>query len=116
MAGSLKWIQYTTDAGDAFALFADESNGEAAGTAVDVTGGTSTLYGIPSTVTPRYARYQDATGTIVRRAYISVNGTNPTTPINDPVSGASLDLVAIVAEQRRFVTGVDTGILDGDAT
>lgn len=116
MAGSLKWFRYTTDEGDDFGVFADESNAELAGTGVDLTGGASTLYGLPRNVQPRYARYQDATGTIVRKALICVQGTNPTTPIIDPVSGASLEIVGIIGEKTRILTGVDTGIIDGDAT
>ena len=116
MAGSLKWFSYTTDQGDNFAVFADESNAELAGASVDLTGGASTVYALPRNVTPRYARYQDATSTIVRKALISTAAGVPTTPIIDPVSGASLDLVAIVGEQIRIPTGLDTGIIDGDAT
>ena len=114
MAGSLKWLRYTTDVGDDFGIFADESNAELAGTAVDLTGGASILYALPRNVKPRFARYQDATGTIVRKAIICVQGTAPTTPIVDPSSGASLDLTAIVGEKVRILTGVDSGILDGD--
>lgn len=114
MAGSLKWFSYTTDVGDQFGIFADESNAELAGTGVDLTGGASPLYALPRNVQPRFARYQDATGTIVRKAIISVQGTAPTTPIIDPSSGASLDLTAIVGEKVRILTGVDTGIIDGD--
>ena len=114
MAGSLKWLRYTTDVGDDFGIFADESNAELAGTAVDLTGGASILYALPRNVKPRFARYQDATGTIVRKAVICVQGTAPTTPIVDPSSGASLDLTAIVGEKVRILTGVDSGIIDGD--
>jgi len=114
MAGSLKWFSYTTDVGDVFGVFADESNAELAGTGVDLTGQASALYALPRNVQPRFARYQDASGTIVRKALISVQGTAPTTPIIDPGSGASLDLTAIVGEKVRILTGVDTGIIDGD--
>lgn len=114
MTGSMKWFSYTTNAGDTFAAFADESNAELAGAAVDLTGGASTLYALPRNVKPRYARYQDVTRTITRNALISTAAGVPTTPIIDPSSGASLDLVAIVGEQVRVVTGVDTGIIDGD--
>ena len=114
MAGSLKWLQYTTDVGDIFGIFADESNAELAGTAVDLTGGASALYALPRNVKPRYARYQDATGTIVRKAIICIQGTAPTTPIIDPSSGASLELTAIVGEKVRILTGIDSGIIDGD--
>lgn len=116
MAGSMKWFSYTTNAGDAFAVFADESNAELAGGAVDLGGGASTLYALPRNVTPRYARYQDATRTITRNALLSTATSTPTTPIVDPSSGATLDLVAIVGEQVRIVTGVDTGIIDGNLT
>lgn len=116
MAGSLKWLSYTTDAGDTFAVFADESNAELAGTAVDIAGGASTTYALPRNVKPRRAVYSDATRTIVRKAIISVAGTLPTTPIVDPSSGASLDFIYIEGERVRTVTGVDTGIIDGDAS
>ena len=46
MAGSIKNFIYTTDEGDDFVLRADESNVEAAGGAVDLPNGTSTLYGM----------------------------------------------------------------------
>ena len=110
----MKWFSYTTDVGDNFAVFADESNAELVGTGIDLTGAASTLYGLPRNVTPRYARYGDATRTIVRKALISVQGTAPTTPITDPSSGASLELLAIVGEEVRVVSGVGTGIIDGD--
>jgi len=116
MAGSLKWFTYTTDAGDSFGVFADESNAELAGTGVDLGGQTSALYALPRNVQPRYARYQDASGTVVRKALICTQGGTPTTPIIDPSSGLSLNLVAIVGEKARILTGVDTGIIDGDAS
>ncbi len=116
MSGSQKWFSYTTNSGDNFAVFADESNAELAGASIDISGGASLVYALPRNVKPRYARYQDATGTIVRKALVSTVAGVPTTPIIDPVSGASLDLVAIVGEKTRIVTGADTGIIDGDAT
>lgn len=116
MAGSMKWFSYTTNVGDTFAVFADESNAELAGASVDITGGASTIYALPRNVEPRYARYQNAARTVTRNAIISTVGGTPSTPIIDPVSGESLDLVAIVGEKVRIVTGVDTGLIDGDAT
>lgn len=116
MAGSMKWLSYTTNAGDTFAVFADESNAEAAGTAVDVTGGASTLYALPRNIKPRYARYSDATNTIVRKAIISLVAGVPTTPIIDALTGISLTLTGIVGEQQRVVRGDDTGLIDGDAS
>lgn len=116
MVGSRKYFSYTTDAGDVFALSADESNVELAGGGVDLTGGASTLYELPRNVKPRYARYRSADGLIVRKAYLSSAGAVPTTPIIDPSSGVSLDLSSIVAEEITFPTGVDTGLIDGDAS
>lgn len=116
MAGSIKAFKYTTDAGDDFVVYADESNTEAAGGAVDLPAGASTLYGLPRNVTPRYARYGNAAGTIVRKCILCTAGATPTTPIVDAVSAESLDLLAIVGERARINNGTDTGLLDGDAT
>ena len=116
MSGSIKNFVYTTDAGDDFVIRADESNTEAAGGAVDLAAGASTLYGLPRNVTPRYARYGNAAGTITRKCILCTVGATPTTPIIDSVSGESLDLLAIVGEYARVNNGTDTGLLDGDAT
>ncbi len=116
MAGSIKNFIYTTDEGDTFILRADESNVEAAGGAVDLTGGTSALYGMPKGLKPRYARYRNAAGTIARNCYLCTEAATPTTPIIDQVSGESLDLVKIYSEERTFFIGVDTGLTDGDAS
>lgn len=116
MVGSRKFFTYTTDAGDSFALSADESNVELAGGGIDLTGGASLLYELPRNVKPRYARYRSADGLVIRKAYLCTVGAVPTTPITDPSSGLSLDLSAIVAEQVTFPTGVDTGLIDGDAS
>jgi hypothetical protein len=116
MVGSKKWFRYTTDEGDDFALLADESNTELAGGAVDLTGGASTLYGLPGNIRPRYGRYRSADGLVVRKCYSCTLGATLTTPIIDPSSGLSLELSAIVAEERTFATGTDTGLLDGDAS
>lgn len=116
MAGSRKSLIYTTDAGDDFALQADESNTEAAGVGVDMPNGTSALYSLPKCVKPRYGRYSSADGLVVRKAYACTPDATYTTPIIDAVSGLSLELRQIVAEERTFFTGTDTGLLDGDAT
>lgn len=116
MVGSKKWFRYTTDAGDDYALQADESNTELAGGAVDLTGGASTLYTLPRNVKPRYGRYVSADGLIVRNCFSCTLAATLTTPIIDPSSGVSLELRAIVAESRTFPTGTDTGLIDGDAS
>lgn len=116
MVGSKKYFRYTTDAGDDFALLADESNTELAGGGVDLTGATSALYELPKNVKPRYGRYSSADGLVVRKCYSCTVGATLTTPIIDPSSGLSLELKAIVAEEIRFPSGTDTGLLDGDAS
>lgn len=116
MSGSIKNFVYTTDEGDDFVLRADESNVEAAGGAVDLANGTSTLYGMPKGLKPRYARYVNAAGTISRKCYLCTEAATPTTPIIDAVSAESLNLVKIYSEERTFFIGEDTGLTDGDAT
>lgn len=116
MVGSKKWFRYTTDGGNDFGLLADESNTEAAGGAVDVTGGTSTLNALPKNIKPRYGRYVSADGLTVRIAYFCTAAATPTTPIIDASSGLSLNLKKYYAEEVSYITGDDTGLLDGDAS
>lgn len=116
MAGSMKFFEYTTDSGDTFALFADESNVELAGGAVDLGSGSIIQYELPRNVKPRYARFRSADGLVTRKCYLCTTGSAINDPITDPVSGLSLSLVAVVSEQTTFPSGIDTGLLDGDAT
>lgn len=116
MVGSKKYFRYTTDAGTDFALLADESNTELGGGGVDLTGGSSLLFELPKNVRPRHARYVSADGLVVRKAYGCTAGVTYTTPIIDPSSGLSLEIKAIYAEETRFPSGTDTGLIDGDAS
>lgn len=117
MAGSKKWFLYETDLdGTVFAIELDESNTELAGAGVDYPNGGGVLYSLPGNVKPRYARYASADTFTVRNCVLCAPATAPNPTIADPVSGQTLNLVAVVAEQVRVPRGEDTGLIDGDAT
>jgi hypothetical protein len=118
MAGSRKYLLYDTDSGSTFALAADESNSELAGTAVDFpNGGQATVpFVLPKNVKPRRAIYTSADGNVVRVAYICAVDGVPNASFTDPVSGVSVALTAIKAEEVALPKGEDTGLIDGDAT
>jgi len=124
MAGSKKYFVYTTDAGDDYALLADESNTEAvnAGTQ-DYADGVEIIYELPRNIRPRFAEYANAAKTRKIRCYALtttiyggiVTGA-PT--ITDPIAGTgTLSLVRLQPEQiKRLPIAIDTGLTDGDAT
>lgn len=117
MAGSIKYFEYTTDAGDSFALKADESNTELGGRGIDFGNASTIIYELPRNVKPRYALYRSPDGNVTRKAYIcDVSATPANTTIVDPVSGLTLNLVSINAEEIRIPVGLDTGLIDGDAS
>lgn len=113
MAGSIKYIQYITNRGDAFALKCDESNAEAVGSS-DLT--TDFDYELPRNVIPRHAVYQSPDGLTVRKCYLTATDTVAPATITDALGAGTLNLVRIVAEKYRAISGVDTGLIDGDAT
>lgn len=122
MAGSVKWFVYTTDSGDDFAAKLDESNTE------EVNGGTQdfpavppTQYALPRNVEPRKAIYRSADGTVTRAIvcltsaiFAGVDTGKPS--FEDPVSGLTVFLRRKVGEVVSLPFGVDTGLIDGDAT
>lgn len=121
MAGSLKWFVYTTDAGDDFAIYRDESNIEAlnAGTQ-DYVAATTAEYSLPGNVKPRVITYANPAGTI-RRDVVALtatifNGVIPGATITDGVSGQTLTFVRKKGEVVRIPFAFDTGLDDGDAT
>lgn len=123
MAGSRKWFVYTTDAGDDFAIEADESNVEAlaAGTQDYPETGTPPSYAIPRNVKPRHAFFgTDATETRVKVPIITqtiYNALNNTSTMPDPLdAGNTLKFINKVPEKIRYPRGRDTGKIDGDAT
>lgn len=113
MAGSIKFISYITNLGDAFALKCDESNAEAVGS-TDLT--TTLDYELPRNVKPRYAVYQSADGLTVRKCYLTGTDTVAPATITDSLGAGTLNLVRVVAEQYRAISPADTGLIDGDAT
>lgn len=123
MAGSIKWFIYTTDAGDDFALEADESNVEsfAAGTQDYPDTGTPPIYAVPRNITPRYAVFVSPTGqrkikvpVITQTIYNALNGTST---MADPIdAGVTLSFSYKRPELITVPRGPDTGLNDGDAT
>lgn len=117
MAGSLKWFIYTTDLGDTFGAFLDESNTEAVnGAAGDLGAGATIDYSLPKNVKPRYARYASFDQTIVRKCVLLSPAATPPASFTDQVSGTEVLLIGSFGEIRQIPNGADTGLLDGDAT
>lgn len=124
MAGSLKWFKYTTDAGDDFGIYMDESNGEVVSntdyaelTDADV------VYALPRNVKPRTALYRSTDGKVQRRIAVTSNTANITTlPVSFTVAAIDgneayqVNLQSFRGEEIRRLVGFDTGLDDGDAT
>jgi len=121
MAGSLRWFDYESDDGTNWALFADESNVEAAnGAAAEGGAPTGQNYKPPANLKPRYAVYTRNGGTTVRVPILTVAVYNALTTgdiIPDPiVTGQNLALVRKRPELiSPLPTLIDTGINDGDS-
>lgn len=122
MAGSIKNFVYTTDKGDDFAIRLDESNTEELNGAVqDQPNTPAATYAVPRNIKPRSLYYTSADGLVTRRVVALTtaiyNGADTAKPsFNDPVSGKDVFLRRKVGEQITFPLGVDTGLIDGDAT
>jgi hypothetical protein len=121
MAGSMKWFVYSTDAGDDFALWRDESNLEAVNSGTqDMPDSPTVTYALPRNVKPRYARFASADG-LVSRNIVCLTPTifdalAAGSSYTDPVSSKTLNLIAKVGESIRIPVGVDSGLTDGDAS
>jgi len=124
VAGSLKFFVYTTDLGDEFGIFADESNVEAIGGATeDATAGNTPVYQLPRNVRPRCVVYSNATKTRnlcipvpTLADFTTIQNDVPT--ITDPIAGTgNLTLTRKIPERMRLMPiPNDTGLDDGDAT
>jgi len=123
MAGSLKWLVYTTDAGVDFAILLDESNTESVnGSTQDFVDGLAIANAVPRNIKPRELFYTNATRTrtircvaLTQAIYAGVlSGGVPTIP--DPLSGQTLTLIRANGERIRLPFALDTGLTDGDAT
>jgi hypothetical protein len=123
MAGSKKWLVYTTDAGQDFAINLDESNTEAVnGSTQDFVDGLALTNAVPRNIKPRELFYSNAARTreircvaLTQAIYNGiVGGAVPT--ITDPIDGGTLVLVRATGERIRLPFALDTGLDDGDAT
>lgn len=123
MAGSIKWFEYTTDAGDTFALKMDESNGEAVGN-VDYSATSTATFALPRNIQPRVARYTSADGLYARSICVGSNTATPATlpqTIEGNISGSAgtitLSLASYTGEKFTAIPRAgDTGLDDGDDT
>ncbi len=127
MAGSLKWFRYVSDAGDSYAILADESNTELVNTAAALSQtGVATLPPLPRRWKPRAVRLRSANGLINRLCvvltqaqYASLNGA--TDFALDSTAGAEADPGAQVSLSYKVPERLgrlprlgDTGKIDGD--
>jgi hypothetical protein len=123
MAGSLKWFEYTTDAGDSFAIFMDESNGEAVGNQ-DYTSGSTVTYTLPRNIKMRCALYRSANSAYSRKIPIGAVGqtindlpSTITAEVSGSATGVVLSLRSLTGERVIVIPSAeDTGLNDGDAT
>lgn len=118
MAGSMKWFVYTTDAGQTYAIYRDESNLELVNTGGDYGTGSTETDALPRNITPRYARYRSTDGTVSRNIVALTTAALTAAPatITDAVSGLTLNLQGRNGERKRLPIAADTGLTDSDAT
>lgn len=127
MAGSLKWMEYLSDAGQSYAVKIDESNGELTGF-IDLTASNDDIPQLPKGFIMRTVTAQDpVTGA---RRTIPVGTPTDFTAIADTASllltllgagGLASALTAftvLYTKGERVGRGVaaDTGLTDGDIT
>jgi hypothetical protein len=124
MSGSLKWFEYSTTDNRKYAIFMDESNGEAVSNTDLVSGGTEDLDALPRNVRPRFASYRSLDGKVQRKIHVTSNTANITT-LPTSISIAAIDgnpattvmLAAFTGEkQTRIPKASDSGQDDGDPT
>lgn len=122
MAGSNRWFTYISDDGTDWALFADESNVEAANPVASGGGAPlGQIYKPPANLKPRYAVYTNQSGD--RNLKVPIlnetiyNALDNTSTIPDPFGGAGATL-ALKRKRPELIgpipTVFDTGIDDGD--
>lgn len=124
MAGSLKWFQYTTNSGDNFGLYMDESNGEVVGNAdFAPLVSDAVIYALPRNVQPRTALYRSTDGRVSRRiAVTDPAATIATLPASFTVAAIDgnpayqLNLQSFRGEEIKRIVGFDSGLDDGDAS
>jgi len=123
MAGSLRWFDYESDDGTNWALFADESNVEAANGAAATSGAPAGQnYKPPANLKVRFAVYANTDGTrnikvpILTQAVYNALTSADTIP--DIVGGGTA--LTLVRKRPEVIsplpTASDTGLIDGDVT
>jgi hypothetical protein len=122
MVGSRKYLTYFDDNFETWVYSADESIAELPPRAVDYTIETGTIYELPRGLRPRDAWYRSSDGLSTRRKVIAfdfqwsslnIGSSTITLPGTPPLV---LTLYRKRAERRPIIGGVDTGLVDGDAT
>lgn len=121
MAGSLKWQIYQADNTVRYAVFLDESNGEAAGFS-DLTADGNQYNTLPKGVRMRYANVIHPPTRTRRRIYLPLpnsdlaDGGSVTLPLfsGNTASGAVFVASSFVGEKGRVPIAADTGLNDGD--
>ena len=122
MAGSNRWFTYTSNDGTDWALFADESNTEAANPVRGQQGAPQNqIYKPPANLRPRYAVYTNQAGDRTIRVPILTeliyNALDNASTIPDPIAGGTATL-ALKRKRPELVgpipTAYDTGLNDGD--
>jgi len=122
MAGSLRWFTYISNDGTDWALYADESNTEAANPVAGAGGAPSgQLYKPPANLKPRYAVYGNQDGT--RRLKVPIlnetiyNALDNLSTIPDTLAGGGATL-SFIRKRPELITPsptvFDTGLNDGD--
>lgn len=121
MAGSNKWFNYLSDDGTDWAIFADESNVEAANGGNAVAPLAATFYKPPRNMKIRYAVFSNAAGTrnisvpiTTEAIYNALNAANTIPDALNP-AGPALSFIRRRPEIIGPVPTVfDTGLDDGD--
>jgi hypothetical protein len=117
MAGSLKWMVYTTDEGNPYAVQIDESNGEANGFA-DYASGTALLETLPRGINMRYVNAISVTPDSPSSRQFKVGSLLSdawTAPSGFIANGITYRVTSKRGEKKRIPFPQDTGLTDGDA-
>jgi len=120
MAGSLRWFTYTSDDGTDWAIFADESNVEAANPVVGQGGAPpGQNYKPPSNLKLRYAVYANQEGTRTVRVPILTPGIYVALDNADTIPDIDGNgTLAFIRKRPEVISPTpsvfDTGLNDGD--
>ena len=118
MSGSIRFFIYKDDAGESWALKADESNTVFANQGGVIDPPTAGFNQLPRGVEPRRAVYIDPTKRVKRICYVldpaEITNVPVAYTVTVPDNGTfTLNLVQVVGEKRTFINPGDTGLTDG---